>query len=58
LGERSRVALRDDGAPLPGGLPGDFAYATPSIPSPPNALTARWAMASLALRFAPTLAQQ
>jgi hypothetical protein len=54
LGERSRVALRDDGAPLPG----DFAYATPSIPSAPNALTARWAMASLALRFAPTLAQQ
>jgi hypothetical protein len=55
LGERSRVALRDDGARLPGGLPDGFAYATPSAP---NALTARWAMASLALRFAPTLAQQ
>jgi hypothetical protein len=46
--------LRDDGAPLPGGS----AYATPSIPLAPMSLMARWVMASLALRFAPKLAQQ
>jgi hypothetical protein len=44
--------LRDDGGLLPGGS----AYATtPSIPSAPMSLMARWAMASLAL---PKLAQQ
>jgi hypothetical protein len=44
----------DDGAPLPGGS----AYATPSMPSAPMSLMARWAVASLALLFAPKLAQQ
>jgi len=55
LGERSRVSLRDDGAPLPDG----FAYASPSIPSAPMSLMARWAMASLGWRlFAPKQVRQ
>ena len=55
LSDRFRVSLLDDGALLSDG----FAYASPSMPSAPMSLMARWAMASLGWRlFAPRQVRQ